>query len=170
VAHKVTGLEHKESLGLALWLIIIVGMLGIIIDLAFKFAKEESPHAVLFKWVFRVSLVAALVLWIFEGGLYFSSFAADAEGIVAPLGGIVFFLIGLAETMIFFMITVLTLPTLGWLVVYLPLLPIYLVELAFRVMEVFLRAIPQRESGPAGRLDSSQLGSEPPDPLPAATA
>jgi len=155
VARKVTGLDPHEAKGLALWVIIIVALLGVIADLAYKSWLMHRDHEPLvgrlFQVVFVASIFAAIILWVFEGGLYFSSFAIDAEGIVAPLGGIVFFLIAMAETIIFFFITELTLPSVSVAIVLVALTPIYLLERFFAGIEAMLSTISKRPAPSGGQ-------------------
>lgn len=117
VIATVAELGERESEGLAVWLVIVTALLGVSIHLSFEYAQAYAMahrlvEAAFFDRVGRVCAAAAVMLWCFQGGLYFEMLSLKSFGLTPLLGGIAFALIAVAETVVFFLITKLVLPPL----------------------------------------------------------
>lgn len=117
VISTVANLDDRESLGLAVWLVVITGLLGVSLHLAYEYAhvyadNGDERNARVFQRIAGFCLFAAVLLWLFQGGLYFEMLSLNSFGLTPLLGGIAFTLIAVAETVVFFFITKLTLPKL----------------------------------------------------------
>jgi hypothetical protein len=113
--HIVMNMPDQHSLGLAVWLVTITSLLGVALHLAHEYAQAyhaagDELRATFFHKVVRTCAAAAVVLWLFQGGLYFEMLSSESYGVISLLGGIAFTLIAFAETIVFFFISKLTLP------------------------------------------------------------
>jgi hypothetical protein len=107
----------EESLGLAVWLIVITALVGIFFDLSHSYRqayteRQDEKNARLFRLMTRLCGCVAVTLWLFQGALYFEMLSLTSFGVTPLLGGVAFSLIAVAETAAFFFITKLVLPRL----------------------------------------------------------
>lgn len=107
----------EESLGLAVWLIVVTALVGILFDLSHAYhqayaERQDEKNVRLFRLMTRLCGFVAITLWLFQGALYFEMLSLNSFGVTPLLGGIAFSLIAVAETAVFFFITKLVLPPL----------------------------------------------------------
>jgi hypothetical protein len=185
----VTNLPQRESAGFAIWLILITALAGIFADIAFKLSRQpRSTHADddpaqdprdgaqeqsqpgIHKYIFAASMLIAIILWVFQAGIYYA-FIAQTAGkntpIVLPaLGGLAAFVISMTETIAFFIITELSLIPAGWLVLVLVLAPLYLMSLFFRFVQRFFEHRRAQAAPPIAPSPPERGGTRPASPAP----
>lgn len=142
-----TGLTHKASSELAMWLILITAFAGIFADIGHKQsqkkpAPEESQQENrIYSYIFAGSRFIAVILWILQGAIYALFFKnSTGSNMMFAVGFGVGILISAVETIAFFIITELTLVPAAWLILTIVLAPVFLLSFTFRfIQRVFER-------------------------------
>lgn len=150
----VTDLPRKESMGLALWLVLITALAGIFLELTFDTAAAATagpvhPEKRLMEhrwlqhslgWALGLALVG---LMVFQS-IFYKTFLRKTAGEGIPeLGGRAFFLMALVEAITFFFITKLTLEPVGAMLVRFARAPLVLSGLFFRFVERLFGNLPK---------------------------
>jgi hypothetical protein len=161
-----TGLAHKQSSDLALWIILVTALAGIFADIGHKQKKaaiDESGKqkgASIYEFIFSGSITIAILLWFFQGLMYSNFLAGTSQSGSLSLAGFgAGLLISITETIAFFIITELTLVPFGWFLLMIILAPLSVGALSFRLVQrIWTHKTPE------------QKDSKPPPPEPAETA
>jgi hypothetical protein len=137
IVATITNLDARDSRGWATYLVVMTGLTGLLIDISYRIAatRKSGEGVGLFSAINALLFFGAFVLWSFSAGLYFEFLRRSSSGLVPPLGAIAAFLVAVMETLGFFFGTHLALDSLGWLVVRILLLPIYLLAKFFRLLQ-----------------------------------
>ena len=140
----VMSLPHRESEGLAIWLILLTALAGIFLELTADPEYGITRNLVGMRIGLGLNLAFILLgLMIFQALFYYTFLNKTAAGMIPLLGGIAFFLIAFVEAMTFFFVIRLTLLQLEPITIRFVRLLLVLLSLFFRTIARFVQEISQ---------------------------
>jgi len=166
-----TGLDHKVSGDLALFIILVTALTGIFADIAHKqkraaareSGEQQAASGGIYVYILWGSAITAFVLWVFQGIMYSTFLATSSQGnaFMIAAGFSAGLLISITETVTFFIITELTIAPVGLLILTIALAPLSLGSLMFRLLQrVFTHKPPEQKRPPLPQPAKSEKPEE----------